>query len=374
MTKTEKLLRELIALPSVNPAFLPPGDPNAGEHNVADFLAATATQAGLEVEFMPVLDARSNVLARLAPAGKIRQRIFLAPHLDTVNGDKSQFRPIRKNGCIHGRGACDTKGCIAAMMMALCELARQGDRPAETEVVFAGLVDEENMQAGSRALASRFKADLAIVGEPTCLQVVTAHKGILWFRLETKGKSAHGALPHLGQNAVHTMARIVDLLETQYATRLSRRRHPLLGQATVSVGLIHGGTQPNIVPDRCHILVDRRTLPGETRASVQREIQTLLRQHGLKAVCTDNKLYPCFPLETDPALPLVQQFMRTIGQRRPAGVNYFCDASVLAHAGIPSVAFGPGNIAHAHSADEWISLASLESSYATLLRFLRSLP
>src|SRR5689334_12546439 len=117
MTKTEKLLRDLIALPSVNPAFLPPGDPNAGEHNVADFLAATATQASLEVEFMPVLDARSNVLARLVPYGKIRQRIFLAPRLDTVNGDKSQFRPIRKNGSIHGRGACDTKGCIAAMML-----------------------------------------------------------------------------------------------------------------------------------------------------------------------------------------------------------------------------------------------------------------
>jgi acetylornithine deacetylase/succinyl-diaminopimelate desuccinylase-like protein len=139
---------------------------------------------------------------------------------------------------------------MAAMFAALCEISRKGKRPAETEIIFAGLVDEEDAQAGSRALAAEhFKADLAIVGEPTSLRVVTAHKGSLWLRLETRGKAAHGSRPELGKNAIKSMAQIVCLLETRYAAELKRRRHPLLGTATVSVGVIAGGTQPNIVPE-----------------------------------------------------------------------------------------------------------------------------
>jgi len=375
MTKAEKLLRELVALPSVNPAFLPPGDPRAGERNVAEFLASVAAQAGLEVSFRPVLPSRSNLLVRLSPAGKPRSRVVLAPHLDTVVAEDHQFSPTNRNGRLYGRGACDTKGSVAAMLTALCELANSPKRPSETEILFVGLIDEENAQAGSRALAADgLKADLAIVGEPTRLQVVTAHKGSLWLRMETHGKAAHGSRPELGHNAVLDMARIVTLLQTEYARKLARKRHPLLGLATVSVGTICGGTQPNIVPDRCSISVDRRTLPGETQAGVCREIRSLLSAARLKAELTDDKQAPCLPLETDPRLPLVAKFLRSVGQRRPAGVNYFCDAAVLASAGIPSVAFGPGDIAQAHTADEWISLASLERGRALLLDFLRSLP
>jgi acetylornithine deacetylase/succinyl-diaminopimelate desuccinylase family protein len=375
MTRTEKMLGELIALPSVNPAFLPAAHPRAGETRVAEYLAAKAAKAGLDIERQQVLTGRSNLLARLSPSGKARRHLLLAPHLDTVNGTDDQFVPQRKNGRLFGRGACDTKGSVTAMITALCELAETGPRPAETEIIFAGLVDEEDAQRGSRALAaSRLKADFAIVGEPTCLKVVTAHKGSLWLRLETRGKAAHGALPELGRNAVLEMARVVEALETDYAKRLARRRHALLGQPTVNVGVINGGTQANIVPDKCFILVDRRTLPGETEASVTREITALLRQRGLRAVSTDGRMAPCLPLETDPGLPLVTEFLRCAGQKRPAGVNYFCDASVLAQGGIPSIVFGPGNIAHAHTAEEWISLDSLEKARGLLLRFLRSLP
>ena len=236
-------------------------------------------------------------------------------------------------------------------------------------------MDEENAQAGSRALAAQgFKADLAIVGEPTQLKVVTAHKGSLWLRLETRGKSAHGARPELGRNAVHAMARIVDTLETDYAAQLRRRRHPLLGCATVNVGMIRGGTQPNIVPDACAITIDRRTLPGETEAGVRREITALLKRKNIPAQFTNTKLAPTSALETKTSLPLVRQFMQSAGQSRPAGVDYFCDASVLAGAGIPSVVFGPGDIAQAHTADEWIALASLERAQEILLRFFQSLP
>ena len=399
MTRTEKLLAELIALPSVNPAFVPPSPAASarqarsqfGEKKVADFLATVAARAGLEVELQKVLPGRSNVIARLLPPGKIRQTILLAPHLDTVGADDSQFVPRRKNGRLYGRGACDTKGSVAAMLTALCELASMKSRPKETEIIFVGLVDEENAQAGSRALlasasgkrhcagsAAAGRRDacptLAIVGEPTRLQVVTAHKGSLWLQLETRGRAAHGATPQFGHNAVHEMARIVDMLETDYAARLRKRRHPLLDTATVNVGMISGGAQPNIVPDRCVITIDRRTLPGETQTSVRREIAGLLRANKLSAKISSTKLTPCQPLETSPNLPLVRRFLRSVGQTRPVGVDFFCDAAVLSRGGIPSVVFGPGNIAQAHTADEWISLDSLERGKNLLLNFLESLP
>jgi len=412
MTRTEKLLAELIALPSVNPAFLPHGVvgtarravrgeaelppdtraarpyPRHGEKHVADFLASVAKRAGLEVDFQKVLPERSNLVVRLSSRNKIRRTVLLAPHLDTVNAEDSQFVPRWKNGRLYGRGACDTKGSVASMLTALCELAESKSRPQETEISFVGLVDEEHAQAGSRAFvaqASRLHraikrgsrdgcATLAIVGEPTRLQVVTAHKGSLWLELETRGKAAHGATPQLGKNAVREMARIVEVLETDYAARLQMHLHPLLGGATVNVGTICGGTQPNIVPDRCTITIDRRTLPSETDIGVQHKIAAFLKSKKLHAKISGAKLAPALPLETDPKLPLVRQFLRSIGQRRPAGVDFFCDAAVLSAGGIPSVVFGPGDIAQAHTADEWISLASLERGKDLLLRFLNSLP
>ncbi len=375
MTCTEKRLAEIIALPSVNPAFLPANDVRAGEKKVAEYLAVTAARAGLEVEFQDVLPGRPNFIARLRPQTPPRRTILLAPHLDTVVAGDAQFLPFRKSGRIYGRGACDTKGSVAAMLTAVMELAASKTRPQETEIVFAGLADEENAQAGSRRLAaSGFKADLAIVGEPTRLQVVTAHKGSLWLQVETRGRAAHGATPQLGKNAVLEMARVVQFLETDYAVQLRRRRHPLLGSATVNIGVITGGRQPNIVPDQCVIRVDRRTLPGETESGVRREIAGLLQSQKLAARVSSGKLVPCRALETDSRLPLVQSFLRCVKQGHPVGVDYFCDAAVLAASGIPSIVFGPGDIAQAHTADEWISLNSLERGKDLLLQFLKSLP
>ena len=148
----------------------------------------------------------------------------------------------------------------------------------------------------------------------------------------------------------------------------------MLGAGTVNVGAICGGTQPNIVPDRCSIEIDRRTLPGETEAGVGREITALLRTKKLAAHISTRKLGPAPALETNPKLPLVQNFLRSVGQTKPVGVDYFCDAAVLSAAGIPSVVFGPGDIAQAHTADEWISLSALERGKNLLLRFLNALP
>jgi len=294
--------------------------------------------------------------------------------LDTAGADGTRFIPQRKNGRLHGRGACDTKGSIAAMLAAVLELAGSKKRPPHTQIVFAGLIDEENAQAGSRALAqSGFKADLAIVGEPTRCRVVTAHKGCLWLNLATRGKAAHGATPHLGRNAVLEMARVVEVLETDYAARLKKHQHKLLGCGTVNVGKISGGTQPNIVPDACAIEIDRRTLPGETKAGVRREIAALLRARKLAVKISSSKLAPALPLETDCRRPLVRDFLRSVRQPRPLGVDYFCDAAVLAAGGTPSVVFGPGDIAQAHTADEWISLAELERAKNSLVCYLKTL-
>jgi succinyl-diaminopimelate desuccinylase len=379
MTKTEKMLRELIALPSVNPAFAPPGSPYTGEENIARYLAEVARRGGLETELLPVLPGRPNLWVRLAGRNrKCRHRIVLAPHLDTVGGETlpgTLFTPRAKKGRLYGRGSCDTKGSVAAMVCALLELTQGQRRPEQTEILLVGLADEENTQTGSRCVAkNRLRADLAIVGEPTSLQVVTAHKGDLWLQLETCGKAAHGARPELGRNAVHEMARIVHALETDYARSLAQHLHPLLGRATVNVGAIAGGCQPNIVPDCCWIKVDRRTLPGEEDAEVKRELLRFLRRRGFRPHLTDTKGVPSRPLETRPNLPMVQRLAKLIGQTRPVGVDYFSDGGVLAAAGIPSVLFGPGNIAQAHTAEEWISLRQLEQAKHILRAFLEQLP
>lgn len=377
MSNTAKLLSELIALPSVNPAFLPAGDARAGEQRVSEFLAVTAARSGLDIEFQNVLPGRVNFIARLTPPKRISRTILLAPHLDTVPpATDRQLMPTKKGGRLFGRGACDTKGSAAAMLSAISALAKSRNRPRETEIIFAGLVDEENAQAGSRALArSRLKANLAIVGEPTSLRVVTAHKGNIWFQLETRGRSAHGSRPELGHNAIQDMARIVNALETDYAALLHKHpRHSLLGNATINVGTIRGGTQPNIVPDSCVISIDRRTLPGETETAVTRELKNFLATKKLRATFSTSRQAPCLPMETDAGLPLVQQFLKSVGQKKLLGVNYFCDAAVLAEGSIPSVVFGPGDIAHAHTADEWISLDSLERAQQILVRFLSLQP
>ena len=375
MSQVVKLLRDLIALPSVNNAFLPPGDPHAGEELVADYLKNRARKAGLEIETQATNSGRDNLIIRLKPLGQATNRIILAPHMDTVGGDLDKiFRPTKKGERLHGRGACDTKGSVAVMFHAMEHLAKR-HRPANTEIVFIGFVDEECNQTGSRAFSKlKLKANLALVGEPTRCRVVTAHKGDLWLRLSTRGKAAHGARPELGRNAVHTMAKCIDTIETEYAQNLGKRRHPVLGHPTINTGIVRGGSQPNIVPDVCEADLDRRTLPGESFTTISREIGEVLKKRGLKARLTNVKGYTCPAMETDPTLPMVQQLMRTVRQTKPLGVDYYCDAANIAATGVPAIVWGPGDIAQAHTADEWISIRQIERGMDVLTRFLLSLP
>ncbi len=376
MSPVVDLLLELIALPSINPAFLEGRPQLTGEKRVSDFLQSWCGRARMDVETRLVLPDRQNLFATISPSMKPQGRVVLAPHLDTANiQNEASLTPRVGGERVYGRGACDTKGCIAAMLTAMARVARGGARPERTEIVFLGLVDEESGQEGSRAVAaSGWKADLAIVGEPTRLKVVTAHKGDVWLYVDTRGKAAHGSRPELGKNAIEEMARVVAALVGPYASGLQAKRHGLLGKGTINVGTIQGGNQPNIVPDSCRISIDRRTLPGEDQKTVIRELRALLRARGIRASISNMRGGSCVALETDICLPLVHGFMRTVGQRRPCGVDYFCDAAVLSAGGIPSVVFGPGDIAQAHTAKEWIATNSLETGTDLLETFLRTLP
>ncbi|MEE2615458.1 MAG: M20 family metallopeptidase [Verrucomicrobiota bacterium] len=376
MSMVVKLLRDLIAIPSINNAFLVNNNKLTGEERVAKYIIERANKAKLDIQKQPTECGRDNLIIRLSPKGKIKHRVILAPHLDTVGvEDTSGLKPKKKGDRIYGRGACDTKGSVAVMFNAIEELAKNRGRPTNTEIVFIGFVDEECDQTGSRAFANlHMKADLALVGEPTRCRVVTAHKGDFWLRIQTKGKAAHGARPELGDNAAHTMAKCIDIIETKYASSLRRRTHPTLGCPTINTGTIKCGLQPNIVPDSCEARLDRRTLPGETFTSIHKEIKLLLKKNKLNANISNIKKFACPAMETNPRSPWVSAFMRTARQSKAIGVDYYCDAANIAATGVPTIVWGPGDIAQAHTVNEWISINQIERGMNLLKRFLLSLP
>jgi len=376
LSPVQRLLRELVARPSINPTFLPDRPDLTGEERVAGFLEDLARSEGIEVRRQSVLPSRTNLIARITPSGKVKHRVMLTPHMDVVPAPEKNFIPKVKNGKMYGRGTCDTKGSVSAFFSAFLELTGKGKRPQETEVLFVGLVDEEFGQAGSRMLAQKGpKGDLAIAGEPTELQVVSAHKGNLWIQLKTVGKSAHGSTPQHGKNAIRAITPILDFLFHDYPKLLEKKSHELLGSPTVSVGKIRGGSQPNIVPNECEIDLDRRTIPGETEASVKKELTEAFQERNIPfPEFSKSRTVPCPPLDTDPELPFVQSFLRAANRRKSKGVPYFTDASPIAMGGTPALVFGPGHIAQAHSTDEWVELEQVDQAYSVVSKFLQSLP
>ena len=375
-SKVTQLLSDLVSIPSINPSLFTDQPSLTGEEEVADYLASYTRGLGVSIERQAVLPNRRNILFRLKPRGRIKHRVMLTPHMDVVPAEEKSFKPKIKNGRLYGRGACDTKGSMAAFFQAFCDLAKHGPLPQQTEILFAGLVDEEFGQAGSRKLAKVGpKADLAIAGEPTGLKLITAHKGSLWFQLKTEGVAAHGATPMNGKNAIEAMSPILRTLFQDYPRLLNERTHPLLGSPTLNIGRILGGTQPNIVADHCTIDLDRRTIPGEDEDSVEQELKNLFQRQKLPIPeLVLSRSVPCPPLDTNPNLPFIQSLLRATKKRKTYGVSYFTDASPIAMGGTPAVVFGPGNIAQAHAKNEWIQLEELDSAKAIILNFLQKLP
>ena len=370
-----KLLCDLVSIPSINPS-LDHDNLGCAEEPVTAYLEELSQKAGLRTNRQKVIPGRDNLIVRLSPMKKAKQRIFLAPHLDVVPASLDAFSPKISKGRLYGRGTCDTKASVACFFQAILDLSLSTNRPAQTEIVFVGLVDEEFSQSGSRAFARKGPmGNLAIVGEPTGLQVVTAHKGSLWLQLETHGKAAHGSTPEKGENAILEMHHALDILFNEYSVLLRSKNHPLLGSPTLSVGKILGGSQPNVVPNRCTVDLDRRTIPGEGIDTVITELKDLFQSLGKKAPKIKvSRRVPCPPLHTDSSMPYVQMLLNKARRRKTCGVPYFTDASPLSAGGTPSVVFGPGNIAQAHAENEWVDLNQVERAHSIILNFLKDLP
>lgn len=359
------LLGELIRIPSVNPEG-EPGVQESGEARLAEYLRELLSGMGAEVFLQEVLPGRPNVVARFPGDRPGKPRLLLAPHTDTVSVAGMTIDPFGgkvRDGKVWGRGASDTKGPMASMLAAISRLGK-GISGLGHEIWFAGLMGEESGQHGAKALAARENFDFVIAGEPTDLKTVHAHKGSLWVTLTAHGKAVHASAPERGVNAIYAMSSAIEAIRSKVIPEISRAVHPLLGRSTLSVGTIRGGSKTNIVPDHCEATLDIRVIPGEDPGW----IVTLLREAaaGLELECHGSA-----PLHTDPAHPLVSK-LSSLGAA-PVGAPWFCDAAVFAEKGMPSVALGPGSIAQAHTADEWIAVIDLEAGADFFERFLRSL-
>lgn len=368
-----KLLRELIAIPSVNP--MRGGECGAVERGMADHLEAVLRREGIECERQPVSEGRENLIAIVRPSksvgGDARDGLMLCSHMDTVPAENmtiDPFDPALREGRVYGRGSCDAKGPIASMLAALVAHSRKSERPAS--VVFAATVDEEFSFKGAWKLVEReWPVGACVVGEPTRLNLVVAHKGVARWRMNVRGRSAHGATPRLGRSAVYDGARVALALEA-YAEHISHvAPHRLLGSPTLNVGRVHGGQAVNVVPDLCEFEVERRLLPGEDGREEVRACESWVRAHLDDGVAVDAEE----PYLVDPALdtPRDARVVRALSEAHASvlgrecaveGAHYGTDGSKLALKGIETVVCGPGDIARAHTRDESIEVEQIASA------------
>ncbi len=383
MHETTRVLRDLVAIPSLNPMGRDLSGPEVFEYRLTDYLEEYFRTLQVQFVRQSIAPLRDNIVAFHEPQAATSTLIFEV-HQDTVPVDQMKIDPyaaVIENGRLYGRGACDVKGGMAAMLSAFSRLVRE--RISHTRVVLACCVDEEFTFLGVQRLV---KDDLrgatpgpiqAIVAEPTELDIVHAHKGAVRWHLSTSGRSCHSSRPDQGINAIYHMAELIPLIE-RFARELSQKRtDALLGPATLSVGRIFGGTSVNTVPDHCQIEIDRRTLPGEEIASIPKELREYLETHAPKEI--DFRLSEPWlscpalsPIGSDELIGALGRAIDSVkSQHRVVAVPYGTDASTLAQAGIPSVVFGPGNIAQAHTCDEWIELAQVEAASEILYRLVR---
>lgn len=370
-------LAALVRLPSVNPmgrTDLP--DDILYEHRVTAYLEARLRELGVAVERQTVRPGRDNLVAVYEPPGPAPFTTVFECHQDTVPVDAMTVEPFAarvEGGRLYGRGACDVKGGAAVMLAAFARLVRE--RPAgSARVVLAYTVDEEHTFLGAQELVARgLRADYAVVAEPTLLNIVTAHKGVVRWVAETTGRACHSSRPENGVNAVYRMARLVSAVE-RYATQLQARPpHPTLGPRTASVGRIAGGVSPNTVPDVCRIDIDRRLLPGESAESAAADLHAALTADLGFAFTLTQAHAACPALDPARSGELAARLGAAIdavtGRHEVHAVPYGTDASTIAGGGIPAVVFGPGDITQAHTKDEWIDLAQLDPAADILFRF-----
>jgi acetylornithine deacetylase len=379
MTETARLLRDLVALPSVNPMGRALQGQEIYEHQVTAYLEDFFNSLKIPNERQKIAPLRDNIVARFETRGA-GWTLLLEAHQDTVPVDHMSVDPFGariEDGRLYGRGSCDIKGGMAAMLAAFARVVREKPRNA-ANLIMACTVDEEHAGLGVQELVrGQLRADMAVVAEPTCLEIVNAHKGAVRWELTALGRSCHSSSPQLGVNAIYRMAGLLVALE-QYAEWLrTSTPHPLLGPPTLSVGRIEGGLSVNTVPDRCRIEIDRRLIPGEDAAQALEEMTAYVKKGAGGVAFEYSQLGRSMPpLDPECSTVLVARLGAAVdsvlGTHRLSAVPYFTDASTIAAAGIPAVVFGPGDIARAHTADEWVSLHEVEQASEVIYRLICS--
>jgi len=349
-----RLLRELVAIDSVNPTLV---NGAAGEGEMAAAVAGELRRIGLDVEVEDAAPGRPNVVGILEGRRPGRSLMYCG-HMDTVgvDGMAAPFDPIERGGRLYGRGAQDMKGGLAAMIDAARVVARDGLERGR--LIVAAVVDEEYASIGADALVARWRADAAVVTEPTGVEVAIGHKGFAWFEIVTAGRAAHGSRPKDGRDAILRMGRVLHELEQLDRQLQARAPHPLLDVASLHASVIDGGRELSSYPDRCALKLERRTLPDESDAAVTAEIDailTRLRGADVEFAATLAPMFSRPPYALDAGHELPQALAREARTDRFVGMSFWTDAAVLGSVGIPSVLFGPGG-AGLHSTEEYVEL------------------
>ena len=350
MDSTVDLLKRLVAIDSVNPSLVPGA---SGEAHVARALVDELRCIGLTVEIQEVAPGRPNIVGTLEGRAPGRSLMYCG-HIDTVGvaGMTRPFHPVERDGRIYGRGSQDMKSGVAAMIGAARAIAESGGL-ASGRLVIACVVDEEHASIGADALVTRWRADGAVVTEPTDLAVAVAHKGFEWVEIETEGRAAHGSRPREGRDAIRLMGRVLAGLDALDHELQSRPAHERLGTASLHASLIEGGRELSSYPDRCHLQMERRTVPGEAPGAGGREVERLLET--LRVADPDFKaasraLLARSPYEIADDHPLPQAMLGAIGTPAPViGMSFWTDAAIL------------GGDVGLHGIEEWVDVQSMLS-------------
>ena len=352
---------------------------------MARTIAEAMRGIGLTVEVQDVAPGRPNVVGTLEGRAAGRSLMFCG-HIDTVgvSGMAAPFDPVEREGRIYGRGSQDMKSGLAAMIDVARVMAESGGLPAG-KLVIACVVDEEHASIGADALVTRWRADAAVVTEPTDLQVAIAHKGFEWVEIETEGRAAHGSRPREGRDAIRLMGRVLNGLDAIDRALQARAQHPLLGTASLHASLIEGGRELSSYPDRCHLQMERRTIPGEAPGAASREVEELLARLRTEDPDFKGVSKPMFlrsPYEIPANHELPQAMLRARGTLKAphapdapdapylVGMSFWTDAAILGDAGIPSILFGPTG-AGLHSVEEWVEARSVLACRDALVALTR---
>jgi acetylornithine deacetylase len=354
-----KLLCDLVSIDSINPSLVAGG---AGEEEIAFAVRDHMRGAGLDVEINEVVAGRPNVVGVIEGRSPGRSLMFCG-HLDTVGvvGMAEPFNPVERDGRLYGRGAQDMKGGLAAMISAAESIARSGGLEAGRLIV-AGVIDEEYESLGASALISTWRADAAVITEPTDLLIGVGHKGYQWVEIETKGVAAHGSLPEQGRDAIFRMGRVIARLEALSQKLRSKPPHAVLGTASLHASLVSGGRELSTYPDHCSLRIERRTVIGEAEDVALAEVEEILRslkQQDEEFEAGAKMLFGQPPYETPQGdiLPAALEVaMGRLGRTtNRVGMTFWTDAAILGKAEIPTVIFGPGG-AGLHGLSEYVRI------------------